>query len=526
MSETTRSIAPQRSSTPRPLPDHVRVAVIGAGFGGLGAAIRLRQEGHDDFVVLEKGDDVGGTWWWNTYPGAQCDIPSVLYSFSFAPKPDWSRLYPLQEELQSYLHECVERFGVGDHLHLRTEMLDAAWDENSQVWRIETSRGSLTASVLVAATGPFSEASIPDLPGIDTFQGEAFHSMHWRHDLDLEGKRIGVIGTGASAVQFIPQLQPLADRLTVFQRTATWILPHPDRPVPPRAQRLFARWGAPQRAMRLGWELVQEAMVPGFVWWPPLQKGLELTARWHLRRQVADRDLRAQLRPGYAVGCKRPTFSNSYYPALASENVTVTGSGIDRVTTHGIVTADGTLHELDVIVYGTGFRITGNSGFARLRGRDGRTLAEHWAGGEPRTDLGTAVTGFPNMLMLLGPNSVTYTSQVVTIEAQVEYLLETLRVLDQHDLASLEVTTSAQASFVEWISRGLARSVWNTGGCASYYLSPTGFNFTFWPGFARGFKRRMQRVELADHAVVEARAVPGALSPTATRATVERLAHR
>lgn len=422
------------------LPQHVRVAVVGAGFGGIGTAIRLLQEGRDDFVVIERAEEVGGTWWWNHYPGAQCDIPAVLYSFSFAPKPDWSRMYPLQEELHAYLKECVDRFGVDRHLHLSTELLSAAWDESEQLWRITTNRGSFTASVLVGATGPFSEPSIPDVPGIESFTGPAFHSMEWQHDVDLEGKRVGVIGTGASAVQFIPRVQPLARQLTVFQRTPTWILPHPDRPVPERLKATFAKRPVVQRAAREAWNVVQEAMVPGFVWFSPLQKSLEWTARWHLRHQVKDKQLHDTLRPRYAVGCKRPTFSNKYYPALAADNVTVTGDGIAEVTADGIRTQDGTHHALDVILFGTGFKLTNNAGFTRIHGRDGRSLSEHWSGNEPRTYLGTSVTGFPNFLLLLGPNSVTYTSQVVTIEAQVDYLVEMLDIMDRDALASMDVT--------------------------------------------------------------------------------------
>ncbi|AWK70589.1 cyclohexanone monooxygenase [Rhodococcus oxybenzonivorans] len=478
--------------------EKVHVLVIGAGFGGLGTAMQLKQAGIDDFVVLDRASEVGGTWQVNTYPGAQCDIPSILYSFSFAPNPNWTRLYPLQPEIHDYLRACAEDFGIVPHLRLNCEVRDATWDDAAQVWHVTTDQGSWEARILVGAMGPFSEPAVPDLPGLDSFEGTVFHSAAWNHEHDLSGDRVAVVGTGASAVQIIPRIQPIAGSLTVFQRTPTWILPHPDQPMTGWPRTLFERIPLVQRLARTGLDLVQEAMVPGFVYRPALLKGLASLGRAHLKRQIRDPELRRKLTPTYAFGCKRPTFSNAYYPALAQPNAAVVTEGIREVRPNGIVTVDGTLHELDTIVMGTGFRLTDNPAFDVVRGRDGRTLAEAWDG-NARAYLGTTISGFPNFFMLLGPNSVTYTSQVVTIEAQVKYILSALQQMEAQGMASIDVRPEVQQAFVDDVDERLQKSVWNAGGCASYYLSGEGRNFTFYPGFNRSFRARTRRADLAKY---------------------------
>ncbi|WHU47810.1 NAD(P)/FAD-dependent oxidoreductase [Gordonia sp. L191] len=489
------------ASTARGASRHTHVAIIGTGFGGIGAGIQLGRAGFDDYLIFERADSIGGTWQANTYPGAQCDIPSALYSFSFAPNPDWSRLYPRQPEIKDYITRCADDAGVTEHIRFGHDVTSAEWDELAQVWRITAHAERdvrFTADVLVAATGPFSEPSVPDIEGLADFAGEVFHSADWDHRWQPEGKRVAVIGTGASAVQFVPQIQPRVDRLLLFQRTPTWILPHPDRPVAPAVRKVFRRFPVTLRALREACGLVQEVMVPGLVRHPWMLAPFAAAGKWNLRRQVKDPALREKLLPRYAFGCKRPTFSNTFYPALAAPNASVITAGITRVTPTGVQTADGRLHEVDTIILGTGFKLSGNEGFTRIRGRDGRSLAEVWAGGEMAAYMGTSVAGFPNMFQILGPNSVVYTSQVVTIEAQIGYLVDALRQMRTRSIRSIDVTERAQQTFVDHVDAGLARSVWNTGGCSSYYLSPSGRNCTFWPGFVFGFRRTMASIELRD----------------------------
>ncbi|HKT00739.1 MAG TPA: NAD(P)/FAD-dependent oxidoreductase [Rugosimonospora sp.] len=476
------------------------MAVVGAGFGGIATGARLKQAGEHNFVILERNARPGGTWHVNTYPGAQCDIPSILYSFSFAPNPNWTRLYPTQDEIAAYLRDCVTRFGLSEHIHCNQDVTAMVWDGTGQRWRVSTAGGTWTADVLVLATGPFSEPAIPDIPGLDRFGGTVFHSAAWRHDHDLRGERVAVIGTGASAVQFIPRIQPQVAHLTVFQRTPTWILPHPDRTVPGPVRALFHRVPATQRGLRWLINLAHECLVPGMVRRPDLLRPLAALGRRHLNRRVKEPALRRALTPTYAFGCKRPTFSNRYFPALTQPNVTLETDTIAEATATGIRTASGTEHTLDTIVLATGFRLSRNEGFHRIIGRHGRSLADTWNGGtEMSAYLGTTISGFPNLYMILGPNCVVYTSQIVTIEAQVDYIIDALRVMRERRLSNLEVTGEAQQHFREKVDRGLATSVWNTGGCRSYYLSPTGRNYAFWPGTAASFRRTMRNLRLEDY---------------------------
>ncbi|MBY4205881.1 NAD(P)/FAD-dependent oxidoreductase [Rhodococcus fascians] len=494
---------------------HIDVAIIGAGFGGLGAGIRLEQEGRGDFLIFERDSAVGGTWHVNTYPGAQCDIPSALYSFSFAPNPDWTRLYPLQPEIEQYLNDCTDRFGIRDRIRFGHEVLDATWDDDRARWIVRTSGGTWTSRILIGALGPFSEPATPSIDGLDSFSGSVFHSARWNHEHSAEGKRLAVIGTGASAVQFVPRLAPSTAHLTLFQRTPTWILPHPDRPISESGRSVLRKFPAAQRAMRRTFDLFQEALVPGLIRHRALLTPLTALGRAHLRRQVKDPVLREKLTPTYTFGCKRPTFSNKFYPALCRDNVTVETTAISRVVPEGVVTTDGTIHEVDTIVLGTGFTVAGHSGFRRIVGRGGRSLAQTWPDGEMSSYRGTTVHGFPNFFMVLGPNSVVYTSQVVTIEAQVNYVLAALRAMDDKSLAAIDVTRTAQTEFADYTDERLAGSVWNSGGCSSYYLSPSGRNVTYWPGSVRNFTRSMSTIEL-DHYCCRSAAVgvPGTLAVT------------
>jgi cation diffusion facilitator CzcD-associated flavoprotein CzcO len=472
-----------------------RIAIVGTGFSGLGMAVRLKREGIDDFVVLERNLGVGGTWWDNTYPGCQCDVPSHLYSFSFAPNPDWSRTYSLQPEIRDYLRDCAERFGITPHIRFGCEVGSASWDEERGLWRLETSDGELTAQVLVAGVGPLSEPAIPDIPGLDRFTGSIFHSARWDHDHDLAGERVAVVGTGASAIQFVPRIQPEVERLHVFQRTPPWILPHTDRPVSRLERRLYRRFPALQRLVRAGIYLGREWLVLAFTGRRELMKLPERLARRHLRRQVRDPELRSRLTPSYTIGCKRILLSNDWYPALTAANVDLITEGIREVRKRSLVNGSGDEIEIDTIVLGTGFRVTDFPAADRIHGRGGRSLSEVWRG-SPQAYLGTSIAGFPNLFMLLGPNTgLGHNSMVFMIESQIAHVIRCLRAIDERGAQAIEVREQAQADFNHELQRELAGSVWNAGGCKSWYIDRTGRNTTIWPRFTWQFRRSARSFE-------------------------------
>ena len=487
--------------------EHARVAVIGSGFGGIGTAIRLMQEGIDDFVLLERAENVGGTWRDNTYPGCECDVQSHLYSFSFAPNPGWTRSFSPQPEIQAYLERCARDYGVLPHVRFGHEVLGAAWDAGAALWRIDTSRGPFTARVLVMASGALSDPLIPHLPGLGTFQGRAFHSARWDHAFDLAGKRVAVVGTGASAIQFVPAIQPIVQQLYLFQRTPPWIIPRQQRVLGPRKHRLYRRFPALQRAVRGAIYLSREAFVLGFRR-PGVMRLAEAVARRHLEKSIADPALRAKLTPSWRIGCKRILLSNDYLPALAQPNVEVVTEGIAEVRARSVVSADGVEREVDAIVFGTGFVPTDPPLAPHVRGRGGRSLAEAWAG-SPRAHVGTTVAGFPNLFMLMGPNTGTgHTSVVYVIEAQIEHLLAALRHLDATGAAALEPREEAQEAFVAALDRRMEGTVWTSGGCNSWYLDRTGRNSALWPDFTWRFRRRVARLDPAEYVTVDPAPVP------------------
>jgi len=477
----------------------VRVAVIGAGMSGIGAAIHMRRAGVDDFVVLERGGEPGGTWRDNTYPGCACDVPTALYSYSFAPKPDWSRAFAPQEEIRRYLLDVASEHGVADRIRCNADVLAAEWDEGRQRWLVETSAGKYAAQVLVSATGPWSEPVIPDIPGLDSFEGKVFHSSRWDHEHPLDGARVAAIGSGASAVQFVPEIQPRVERLTVFQRTAHWVLPKPDRPLSSRAHAIFRRYPAAQRALRGGIYGASEALGVA-TRNPRLLAPLQAAGRRHLRRSVPDPELRRALTPNYTIGCKRLLFSNEWYPALSQPNVDVVPHAVEEVRPHGVVGADGVEREVDTIVLGTGFTITDLPIAARVRGHEGRSLDEAW-GGSPTGYLGSVVHGFPNFFVLLGPNVGNgHSSAILLSETQIGFMVEALRTMSRHGLASVDVRAETQQRFNAEVQSRLSGTVWNAGGCQSYYLDTNGRNSTMFPGSTFELRRRLGRFELGDYA--------------------------
>jgi cation diffusion facilitator CzcD-associated flavoprotein CzcO len=471
------------------------VAIVGAGFGGLGMAIRLKQRGMDDFVVIERGDDVGGTWWANSYPGCQCDIPSNLYSFSFAPNPHWDRAYPMRDQILEYLHDCTDRFGIRPHVHLRSELMGARWVADGRHWELETSTGPLAARVLIAAPGLLSEPFIPVLPGIERFAGNAFHTAEWDHSDDLTGKRVALLGSGATAVQVVPEIQPIVSRLHLFQRTPPWVIPHMDHPVAGAMRDLYRRVPQMQKLSRAWIYGLRETMVMGIVHNRRWVKAQELNARLHLRRQVADPALRERLTPDYDIFCKRIILSSRWYPAIQEPNVDLVTSGVREVREHSIVDGDGVEREIDALIFATGFKPAELPIAERIHGRDGRSLAERW-NGSPEAYLGTTVAGFPNLLFLYGPNLNTgHTSIVYMLESQIAYALDALDTMRRTGAAEFDVRPGAQAAYNEKLQERLAGTVWNTGGCSSWYLDRNGRNSIQWPGFTFEYRRRTKRFD-------------------------------
>ncbi|MBC3988425.1 NAD(P)/FAD-dependent oxidoreductase [Streptomyces sp. AC563] len=485
--------------------EHVRVAVIGTGFGGLGAAVRLRREGITDFVILERADAVGGTWRDNSYPGCACDVPSHLYSFSFAPNPEWPRNFSGQPHIRAYLERVTDTFGLRPHLRFNSEVRGARWNGDELYWEIDTASGAYTADVLVSATGPLSDPQIPNVPGLDSFPGRVFHSARWDHDYDLRGKRVAMIGTGASAIQIVPAIEPTVERLTLFQRTPPWVLPRADRKITGVEQWLHSKVPA-TRAVRRGllWG-IRELQVSAFTKRPNQLGLVEALAKSHLRKAIKDPALRAKLTPDYRIGCKRILLSNSYYPALAKPHVDVVASGLSEVRGSTLVAADGSETEVDAIVFGTGFHVTDMPIARRVTGAAGTTLAEEWKEGMEGLR-GSTAAGFPNFMTIIGPNTgLGNSSMILMIESQLNYLVDYLRQLDTlGGRAALDARPSAVHAWSHRVQERMKRTVWNVGGCDSWYLDANGRNTTVWPGTTSEFRRATREVNLAEYEVLRA----------------------
>ncbi|MGH8860310.1 MAG: flavin-containing monooxygenase [Jatrophihabitantaceae bacterium] len=469
----------------------VGVLVIGSGFAGLGAAIRMAKDGREDYLVLERGSEVGGTWRDNTYPGAACDVPSHLYSYSFELNPNWSRSFSPRAEIQQYLRDTAAKYGVLDKHLFDTEVTEARWDEDEQRWLVDTTNGAFSATVLVGAVGALAEPQLPDIPGIGGFAGEVFHSARWNHDVDLRGKRVALIGTGASAIQIGPELAGQVSRLDVYQRTAPWVLPRGDRPYT-RAERLaFKHVPLAQRLSREAIYWTREALVLGFAYRPPLLQVVQRMAEKNIDRGIANEPrLRAAVTPNWQIGCKRMLISNTWYPTLAREDVDLVTDGIAEIRPNAIVTADGTVREVDAIVVATGFHVTDSPTFERIVGIGGRSLADIWRDKGQQAYKGAAVHGFPNMLFVIGPNTgLGHSSMVYMAESHINYLASALDEMDRHGLATFEVREDRQRQYNEKLQDRMASTIWTTGGCASWYLDAHGNNTTLWPSFTFRFRR-------------------------------------
>jgi cation diffusion facilitator CzcD-associated flavoprotein CzcO len=464
---------------------HARVVIIGTGFAGLGMAIELQKAGIHDFVILEKASDIGGTWRENSYPGCACDIPSHMYSFSFAQNPNWTRAYSPQPEIWDYLLDVTKRYGLREHIRFGVEVTDSRWDGEEQAWHVHTKDGAeFVGQFLVSGIGGLHIPSIPALPGLDRFQGVRFHSAQWDHGYDLTGKRVAVIGTGASAIQIVPKIAPTVGKLSLFQRTPPWIMPKPDHPMPDWSRRLFRLVPPAQRAYRALVYWMLEVRAVGFNGHPLIMRAGELVAKRHMRRQIEDRALRRKLTPRYRMGCKRVLLANDYYPALTRDNVDMVTDRIIEVREHGIVTADGAEHEVDAIIFGTGFHVTDSFESLDILGADGRNLSREWTTNGIRTHFGITVSGFPNLFFLLGPNTaVGHNSVVFMIESQTRYVSQAIKLVDRSQAGALDVRESVQDRFQEDVQRKLVNGVWTKGGCVSWYLDSHGVNRTIWPGF-------------------------------------------
>jgi cyclohexanone monooxygenase len=482
----------------------VDVLIIGSGFAGLGAAIRLAQEGRTDYLVVERGTEVGGTWRDNTYPGAACDVPSHLYSYSFELNPNWSRSFSPQAEIQQYLRDVAEKYGVLDRHLFGTEVSLARWDGTR--WLVDTTNGAFRARVLVSAIGALCEPHLPDIKGLDTFAGDVFHSARWNHGANLAGKRVALIGTGASAIQIGPAIADRVASLDVYQRTAPWVMPRHDRAYSAAEKLAYRRIPYLQRLAR---ELIywgRESYVLGFAHWPKILRAAQKLAERNIAKGIADPGLRRRVTPTWQIGCKRILISNDWYPMLAKDHVELVTDGIAEVRPDAIVGCDGTVREVDAIVVATGFHVTDSPTYDRIVGADGRSLGQVWDEHGQQAYKGATAAGFPNLFFLIGPNTgLGHSSMVLMIESHINYLASALRAMDRHGWDVVEVRPEAQQRYNAALQRRMKQTIWKTGGCASWYLDKHGNNTTLWPGFTFTFRQLTRHFDGAAYRTVPAR---------------------
>ncbi|MCV7066291.1 NAD(P)/FAD-dependent oxidoreductase [Mycolicibacterium farcinogenes] len=480
------------------------VAIIGAGFAGIGAAIRLQAEGITDFVIFERDSRVGGTWRDNTYPGAACDIPSRLYSYSFAPNPDWSHTYSGSAEILEYIDGMVESSGIAPKIRFEHNVTAVSYDAVAGEWTVDREgREAVRARTVIVASGPLSNASFPDLPGIDTYEGHKIHSARWDHDYDFADKRVAVIGTGASGVQIIPELVKTAKSVKVFQRTPGWVLPRVNTATSGWLKRLYRTLPVTQTLMRNAWYWGHESVALGVVWDSPFTRVVEAVSTANLRLQVKDPWLRRQLTPDFSAGCKRLLMTSEYYPALQADNCKLVTWPIARLSPNGIRTVEGIEHQFDCIVFATGFDVSKAGTPFPITGVDGRELAAEWSRGA-YAYRSVAVSGYPNLYFTFGPNSGPgHSSALVYMEAQINYIVETISTLLRYGWKSLDVRPDAQDRYNTDIQRRLKATTWNSG-CQSWYLTDDGFNATMYPGFATQYVNQLKAVNLEDYKITVA----------------------
>jgi cation diffusion facilitator CzcD-associated flavoprotein CzcO len=480
-----------------------RIAIIGAGFGGLGLAIRLKQSGINDFTLFEKASDVGGVWRDNTYPGAACDVPSHLYSFSFEQDRGWENRYGKAKEIHNYLRHCADKYEIRPHIQFNTEITTADFDADKGLWRIQTAAGEvIEAEIFVSAVGQLNRPAYPRLKGLESFQGKTFHSATWDHDYDLTGKRVAVIGTGASAIQFVPEIAAQVAHLDIFQRSAPYVIPKPDRVYPPIEKALFQKLPILQSLDRALQYSSNEIRLLGFTTYVNETSLAEYIFQRHIREEVKDHKLRHRLTPDYPIGCKRILISNGWYKAIMRPNVDVITDDIIEITPQGIQTKEGQIHQADTIIFGTGFAATEFLAPMQITGLEGRKLREVWKDGA-QAYLGLTVSGFPNLYMLYGPNTnLGHNSIVYMIESQVNYILDAVRILTKKGLRYTDVRADVQNGFNKTIQERMKSTIW-AQGCTSWYLTADGKNTNNWPGFTLEYRKRTRKFDVGNYTQVK-----------------------
>lgn len=471
--------------------------VVGAGISGIAAAYKMNQAGYHDYVVFEKADRVGGTWRDNNYPGCGCDVPSALYSFSFSPSHKWSHLFAKQPEILSYLEDVAAKFDLNKKIEFNNELVSAKWDQSQGIWNLETSKGLYKAKTVMFTTGPITEPSMPKVKGIETFKGEMFHSARWNHDYDLKGKRVAVIGTGASAIQFIPQVQPLASELFVFQRTAPWVLPKADMDLNDTAKNIIKRFPVIQKTWRNSIAQILNGINFGLRN-PKTLKPVNALSHQLLKLQIKDEQLRKDVTPNFDIGCKRLLFANNYYPALQQDNVKLIPHGLVEIDGNTVISANGERHEVDVIIWGTGFEVSHPPIGKRVYDVEGKLLADRWKDSSPEAYWGTSIEGLPNAFLVLGPNILVYDSFIGIAEAQIGYIVDGLVKMKSQKIKQLVIKKEVIAKHNHLVQKHLKTTVFNAGGCKSYYLDANGRNFAAWPWSLKELRSRLKKMDL-DH---------------------------
>jgi cation diffusion facilitator CzcD-associated flavoprotein CzcO len=481
-------------------PVHTRAVVVGTGFSGLGMAIALQRQGVD-FVILEKADEIGGTWRDNSYPGCACDVPSHLYSFSFEPKATWSKLFSPQPEILDYLKGVTDKYGLRRYIRFNSLAERAHWDDNTNRWHVFTATSQeYVAQFVISGAGALHIPSVPDIDGIDEFAGTAFHSARWDHSIDLTGKRVAVIGTGASAIQIVPDIIDEVAELHLYQRTPPWVVPRPDELFPGWLKTAFATVPGLRVGVRSGIYWFLEGLGYAMTKQPSLLRAVEAVGKWNIRRNVADKDLRRRLTPSYRAGCKRILYSPDYYQAVANPKTTLVTEKIARITPAGILTEDGTDRPVDVIVFATGFHVIDSYTYFDIKGPRGEDLVDRWNREGLAALRGITVADMPNLFFLLGPNTALgHTSVVIMIESQIRYVAQAIAAVDKAGAQALAPSRAAQDRFNAELQDKLAGSVWNTGGCRSWYLDEHGVNRTLWSGMTWQYWRSTRSLKPAEY---------------------------